>query len=61
MMQAGHTGETIHMDTNTKSEQPAQSQTPYQTPEIIDYGWMESITQAGGVTASDGISGSGIV
>jgi hypothetical protein len=33
------------MDTNTKNEQSAKDQMTYQTPEIIEHGSIESVTQ----------------
>ncbi len=49
------------MNTQAQNEPKTQDKTPYQTPEIIDYGWMEHITLSAGVTGSDTISGSAVL
>ena len=45
------------MDTNKTNEQDSQSQTDYQTPEIIDYGLVHTITQSAGGLGNDVVGG----
>jgi hypothetical protein len=48
------------MNTQTEHDLKTQDKTPYQTPELIDYGWIENITLSGATSGSDLLSGSGI-
>lgn len=41
------------MDTQPKHDELTQSKTAYQTPQIIDYGDIETLTQSGGLTGGD--------
>lgn len=41
------------MEKQPQNEQPTQDKTPYQTPEIIDHGTIESKTQAQGTGNQD--------
>jgi hypothetical protein len=46
------------MNTTTQTKADAQEQTAYQTPEVVDYGAMDLVTQGQGGGNSDGIDGS---
>ncbi len=46
------------MNTDNKSEQTAPDKTPYQSPEIVDHGTIEAVTQDGGNGNPDGFGGS---
>jgi hypothetical protein len=41
------------METQPKNEQPTQDLLPYHTPEIIDFGEIEALTQGGAGADSD--------
>lgn len=49
------------MEQQPQNEQPTQNKTPYQTPEIVDYGSIDSTTQFSGGSNVDPQDGSGIV
>lgn len=51
-----HTKENS-LDTQSKTDQPTQGKTTYQSPEIIDYGDIETLTQAGNGTVTDADGG----
>lgn len=41
------------MNTQTKIEQPTQGETTYRTPEITDFGNIETLTLSGGSFPTD--------
>lgn len=49
------------MNTPPQQEPAMQDKTPYQTPEIVDFGRIESATQAGGSSSSDPLPGSVVI
>ncbi len=48
------------MNTDNKSEQPVPDKTPYQSPEIVDHGTIETQTQAGGSIPTDAGQGASV-